>query len=475
MRKLFIFLSIVFISSPLFSQTNIYQYDKTHFKSFDSRFQKLPESIREKLQLLIPAEAVPSGLERFNRDERNHIKFFTNMTVGESGLQETYTFYSWDIVTQNWSIDPYLQDIYTYDLNGNLTEILSQIWDGTIWVNNWQDLYTYDSNENLIEWSSQTWNGTVWVNYLRNLSTYDSNGFLTEILSQIWDGTIWVNNWQDLYTYDTNGFITESLWQNWDGTIFVNSFRFLITYDSNGYLIERILQIWDGTVWVNSWLALYINDSNGMLIERIVQIWDGTVWVNDWLGLYTYDSNGIWTELSWQIWDGTVWVNDGRYLYTYDSNGNQTEWLSLTWDGTVWVNYSQLLFTYDTNGNLIEDLYQTWDGSNWVNDYIVYVEYTNIVGVEDGEVVPKEYSLEQNYPNPFNPTTTIEYTLLSPGEVSLIIYNLRGEEVALLINGNMPAGNHQVSWDASGFASGIYFYRLQADDFVQTKKMLLLK
>ena len=139
------------------------------------------------------------------------------------------------------------------------------------------------------------------------------------------------------------------------------------------------------------------------------------------------------------------------------------------------MNDWQHLFTYDTDGNLVEDIYQNWDGTNWVNDYIVYVDYTSIVGVDDREVVPKEYSLEQNYPNPFNPTTTIEYTLLSPGEVSLIIYNLRGEEVALLINGKMPAGNHRISWDASGFASGIYFYRLQTGDFVQTKKMLLLK
>ncbi|MCH7887310.1 MAG: T9SS type A sorting domain-containing protein, partial [Candidatus Marinimicrobia bacterium] len=54
-------------------------------------------------------------------------------------------------------------------------------------------------------------------------------------------------------------------------------------------------------------------------------------------------------------------------------------------------------------------------------------------------------------------------------------YNLRGEEVALLLNGTVSAGNHRISWDASRFASGIYFYRLQADDFVQTKKMLLLK
>ena len=99
-----------------------------------------------------------------------------------------------------------------------------------------------------------------------------------------------------------------------------------------------------------------------------------------------------------------------------------------------------------------------------------------IIGIEDEfGSVPAEYTLSQNHPNPFNPTTTIKYRLPLSGEVSLIVYNLLGEEVASLVNGTVPAGNHRVSWDASNVASGIYFYRLQAGDFVQTRKMLLLK
>ena len=89
--------------------------------------------------------------------------------------------------------------------------------------------------------------------------------------------------------------------------------------------------------------------------------------------------------------------------------------------------------------------------------------------------LPVEYSLSQNYPNPFNPETVIEFALQSQLKVSLIVYNLRGEKVAQLINRNMPAGMHRVNWDASNVSSGIYFYRLQAGDFVQTRKMVLLK
>ena len=99
-----------------------------------------------------------------------------------------------------------------------------------------------------------------------------------------------------------------------------------------------------------------------------------------------------------------------------------------------------------------------------------------IVGLE-GEIsgIPLEYSLSQAYPNPFNPTTTIEYSLPQSGEVSLIIYNLLGQEIAHLTDERKPAGRYTVEWNASNFTSGIYFYRLQAGNFVQTRKMVLLK
>jgi len=88
---------------------------------------------------------------------------------------------------------------------------------------------------------------------------------------------------------------------------------------------------------------------------------------------------------------------------------------------------------------------------------------------------PREFLLNQNYPNPFNPVTNIKYTLSEDSKVSLIIYNILGQEVARLVNSTQSAGTHFVSWDASRVASGIYFYRLQAGDFVRTKKMVMLK
>jgi hypothetical protein len=92
-----------------------------------------------------------------------------------------------------------------------------------------------------------------------------------------------------------------------------------------------------------------------------------------------------------------------------------------------------------------------------------------------GNQIPKEYSLSQNYPNPFNPSTTIKYSLPKDGLVTMKIYDLAGREVAKLVNEVKKAGNYQVQFNASNLASGVYFYRIQSNDFVMTKRMVLIK
>ena len=102
--------------------------------------------------------------------------------------------------------------------------------------------------------------------------------------------------------------------------------------------------------------------------------------------------------------------------------------------------------------------------------------------VEEGpdDLLPKRFALSQNYPNPFNPNTKIEYALPVNCHLELTIYNILGQKVRTLIDKDQAAGCHSVLWDSKNgagkeVASGIYLYRLQIDDFVDAKKMLLLK
>ncbi|MCH7783696.1 T9SS type A sorting domain-containing protein [candidate division KSB1 bacterium] len=81
----------------------------------------------------------------------------------------------------------------------------------------------------------------------------------------------------------------------------------------------------------------------------------------------------------------------------------------------------------------------------------------------------------QNYPNPFNPVTTISYQLPEASTVTLTVFNTAGQEVALLIDGQVSAGFHSIQWDASDMASGIYFYQIQAGNFTDMKRMVVIK
>jgi len=98
-----------------------------------------------------------------------------------------------------------------------------------------------------------------------------------------------------------------------------------------------------------------------------------------------------------------------------------------------------------------------------------------ITPVEEDVKFADSYSLSQNYPNPFNPRTTIRFQLPISGQVSLRVYDILGNEVATLVNEEKNAGNYQVDFYSEGLSSGIYFYKLQADGFVETKKLILIK
>jgi hypothetical protein len=99
--------------------------------------------------------------------------------------------------------------------------------------------------------------------------------------------------------------------------------------------------------------------------------------------------------------------------------------------------------------------------------------FTSIL--QTSQAVPQRTSLLQNYPNPFNPATLIEFQLHHAGEVSLRVYDVLGREVAVLANGTLNAGTYRVPFDGRQLASGIYYYRLVAGSFTDSKRMLLVK
>jgi hypothetical protein len=102
-----------------------------------------------------------------------------------------------------------------------------------------------------------------------------------------------------------------------------------------------------------------------------------------------------------------------------------------------------------------------------------YVGFENTSEVV--ELTPSNFKLEQNYPNPFNPSTKIQFTLEKAGMTKLTIYDILGRELTTLVNEMKDAGTYEITFNATNYASGVYYYKLQIDNMVQTKKMMLLK
>jgi hypothetical protein len=116
-----------------------------------------------------------------------------------------------------------------------------------------------------------------------------------------------------------------------------------------------------------------------------------------------------------------------------------------------------------------------WSISPSINNGYPYLMANVMTSVEAAIGTPKTFSLLQNFPNPFNPTTTISFYLPSKSFVSLTVFDIVGRKIATIISEEMSPGTYSRQWNAAKLSSGIYFYRLQAGTYIETKKLVLLK
>jgi CubicO group peptidase (beta-lactamase class C family) len=164
---------------------------------------------------------------------------------------------------------------------------------------------------------------------------------------------------------------------------------------------------------------------------------------------------------------GLIWLLDYR-------DGKKVWWHRGGNKGcSTWISYSPA----DTLGIIILSNMSQWETNL---DTIYNALYDYGLSIPTGIYIkPRQklqsFKLSQNYPNPFNPTTMISYQLPRISDVGMSIYNLLGQKIATLVNETQQAGFHHVEWDASGLANGVYYYRIEAGNFVQTRKMIYLK
>jgi PKD repeat protein len=133
------------------------------------------------------------------------------------------------------------------------------------------------------------------------------------------------------------------------------------------------------------------------------------------------------------------------------------------------------IHTYQNSGTYSVTLTVTGPAGSSTEKKINLIKASNPSGIVNSIEVPTEFVLYQNYSNPFNPSTKISWQLPVSSQITLIVYDVLGNEIEALVNEEKPAGNYEVTWDAENVPSGVYFYRLQAGNFIDTKKMILLK
>jgi hypothetical protein len=192
--------------------------------------------------------------------------------------------------------------------------------------------------------------------------------------------------------------------------------------------------------------------------------------------------------------EGDEFYFDRRVLY----NARTDSCVELNGGGTGVFYDDGSVFSIEEGGGLVSDSGGFYTMTQWSSGGTLKVVHLSTTSPRDAWVLTSEgrvfkavghvttivqnvvelaleFSLGQNYPNPFNPTTTMEYTLPHSGYVTLKVYNVLGEELATVVEGDHTVGTFKKSWDASALSSGVYFYRLTAGAFVQTRRMVVMK
>ncbi len=347
---------------------------------------------------------------------------------------------------------------------------------GIIWVGTDNGLIKFD--------------GQNWITFDTSNSKIPSNNIFSIAIDN--NNIIWIGTDNGLGKFDGNN------WYNYNSnnSSLPDNYVESITIDKYGN--KWIGTEWDGiakfngTIW-EVYNSKNSNFPNGNIYGTIAISNSGNIWVatdaglarfngsnwsvyntnnsgipsNNVLSIAIDDANNKWIGTS-SYWNGSNYIGGGMVKY----------------DGTNWTVYNSSNSSLPANQVVtivIDKSGNKWMGVKDQNSYLkgsiaVFNEGGIISSIKSSyENIQQGYLLYQNYPNPFNPTTVIDYKIPRSGLVTLKIYDILGREVATLVDDEKPAGNYKVSFDGSRLSSGIYFYRIQAGDYVSVKKMILMK
>jgi len=322
------------------------------------------------------------------------------------------------------------------------------------------------------------------------------------------------------YYYNESGFVDSVKYMHWDDNMWVNdSSGYKIRYDSDGRVKSIIYSTKDSVTTVKECSydsignPVFETSRTGLDTTSVIREYDRQNRLtlrkyyypqSFFLYEYRYDSLGNITCPTYSISSGDT-TSGWKYYLQFDESGKliyeQFVTVNDTFDimcdyndyGNILKMGSIVRFHYDVDGNLdsLVNLHSVDCGylgntATLIDSYRNTIKlpssgfnkfyyHSMVTGIKTNTVIEKTFTLSQNYPNPFNPSTNISFTLPTKSFVTLKVYDLLGRGVATLVEGELSAGNHSQEWNATNFASGVYFCRLQAGKYSATKKLLLIR
>ncbi|MBI5403051.1 MAG: T9SS type A sorting domain-containing protein [Ignavibacteriae bacterium] len=337
--------------------------------------------------------------------------------------------------------------------------------------------------------------GNIWLPF-----NYSNGGIFQSI--HLYDtNSIVAIEWNTIQK-STNGGLNWIVKENY-GSLYKASF-----YNDYCYFISQTHYIAKSTNQGDSWALIntniyptsifFINESTGFSVAGIDynNFYKTTNYGENWTPIFTGQYGSEVTDLFFTdslnghavLYDKILKTSNGGFYWSYTTPGGGTLYFLNKNTGYVTNGYN-VLKTTNQGINWITQFTSSKQGLNniyFLDTLIGYVvgnggeifKTTNGGNVwvsSQGEKIPDKNYIYQNYPNPFNPVTNIKYQIQKTGLVTLKIYAITGREIKTLVNEVKNPGSYIISFNGSEFASGVYFYRIQADDFVQIKKMILIK
>ncbi|MFH0736761.1 MAG: T9SS type A sorting domain-containing protein [bacterium] len=386
---------------------------------------------------------------------------------GSARYKDSTTFYRPSNATLfNWN-DPDINIYYTYDPQGVLQSEEVQ------YPYNAKQKITYSYKDNLLSYKTlDSLKNNQWQSIKQYFYTYNIDGNLSTILTQSWDDTCWINEKQDIYTYSDQNLLDKHITTKWANNDWVDIDCYTYIYDNNNLLVSLYFTMWENNNWTNKIRYRYQYNSHKLVAVYYIDYYSGSYWNETAKFVGSFDANWNVKSYVYIRYNMFLYIDEEleRYTYTYDTYNNCT---SVYHTHTM---YGIMHFALTLPASGIVRVY--FNNRNNFIEYDspkVTIQYITFTDINDELTEPTDFNLSQNYPNPFNPATTIKFTIPSANVVTLKVYDILGSEVTTIVNEFKNAGTYEVNFNASNLASGVYFYSLQTGNFAQTKKLLLLK